>query len=82
MVWRNHAAPVKRAHIPKSKASAHRYCLRGTNRHFHPAIGQRIPDAVKNFIADDQLHIGKVAIEIFDQLSGALRFCDTVNGNA
>jgi hypothetical protein len=31
-----------------------------------PSLVQRIPDAVKHFITDVQLHVGEMAVKIFD----------------
>ena len=82
MVARHDAAPVQRAHIAKGEASANRDRLGGADRHVDTSVGQRVPDAVKYLIADVQLHIGKVAIEVGHQLAAARQLHDAIDRDA
>ncbi len=77
----DHAVPAQHPHIAKGPAATNRDGLSGADRHLHPAVGQRIPDAVKHLLRDAQLDVGKVAVKVEDHLPGTLRAHDVIHGN-
>ena len=81
MMAGHHADPAQGAHITKRVAPPDRDRLGGADRHLHPAVRQRIPDAVEDLLRDPQLDVGKVAVKIDNHLSGALGAHDIIHRN-
>ena len=77
----DHAAPAQHPHIAKGVASPNRNGLRRADSQLHAPVRQRIPDAVKYLLKDQQFHIIKMTIKINNHLPGALRLNNIVDRN-
>lgn len=79
MVAGDDAVPAQHAHIAKGVASADRNRAGRADGQLHAAVGQRVPDAVKHLLEDNQLDVRKVAIKINNHLPHPRRLNDIVN---
>ncbi|CNT89993.1 Uncharacterised protein [Salmonella enterica subsp. enterica serovar Bovismorbificans] len=82
MIACHYAAPAQGPHIPKSVTPPYRNRLRRPNRQFDTPVGERVPDAVKHLLKNQQFHIVKMAIEIDDHLPGTFWSDDIVHRNS